>query len=100
MTVWIAAAAQFTVCISGLLLRNVLHAGMEGELHMEGNVKTTRWKLTWLPSIPDLVPLQLVDFDHLITKKKPEEGDAIADLVNPRSVRGIICSPGLLVIAG
>lgn len=35
----------------------------------------------------DLVPLTCVDFGHLITKKKPDEGDSIEDLVNPNSVR-------------
>lgn len=51
-------------------------------------MKATKWKLTWLPEIVDLVPLQLWDFGPLITKKKPEDDDDIADLVNPQSVRG------------
>jgi hypothetical protein len=59
---------------------------MEGVLHLEGSVKATKLKLTWLPDIPDLVPLRLVDFDHLITKKKIEDEDNIEDLVNPNSV--------------
>ena len=50
-------------------------------------MKTTKWKLHWLPNISELVPLRLVDFDHLITKKKLEEGDAIEDFVNKNSVR-------------
>lgn len=37
--------------------------------------------------VADLVPLRLVDFDHLITKKKVEDDDNIEDLVNPISVR-------------
>ncbi len=49
-------------------------------------MKTTKWKLHWLPNITELVPLRLVDFDHLITKKKLEEGDAIEDYVNKHSV--------------
>lgn len=65
--------------------------GAEGKLHLEGSVKTTKWKLHWLPNIAELVPLRLVDFDHLITKKKLEEGDAIEDYVNKTSV----CSVGL-----
>ncbi|KAL0031306.1 hypothetical protein WJX79_002120 [Trebouxia sp. C0005] len=59
--------------------------GAEGKLHLEGSVKTTKWKLHWLPNISELVPLRLVDFDHLITKKKLEEGDAIEDYVNKNS---------------
>ena len=50
-------------------------------------MKATKWKLTWLPEIVDLVPLQLWDFGPLITKKKPEEDDDIADLVSSQSVR-------------
>ena len=33
-------------------------------------MKKTKLKLTWLADIPELVPLTLVDFDYLITKKK------------------------------
>ena len=56
---------------------------LEGVLHLDGDVKKTKLKLTWLADISDLVPLCLVDFDHLITKKKLEEGDDIADFVTP-----------------
>ncbi|EIE22615.1 glutamyl-tRNA synthetase, putative [Coccomyxa subellipsoidea C-169] len=59
--------------------------GLEGVLHLEGSVKTTKLKLTWLPDISTLTPLRLVELDHLITKKKPEEEDKIEDLVNPNS---------------
>ncbi len=64
--------------------------GLEGVLHLEGSVKTTKLKLTWLPDISTLTPLRLVELDHLITKKKPEEDDKIEDLVNPNSVRARI----------
>lgn len=64
--------------------------GLEGVLHLEGSVKTTKLKLTWLPDISKLTPLTLVDFDHLITKKKPEDDDNIEDLVNPNSVSGLL----------
>lgn len=43
---------------------------LSGVLHLEGSVKTTKLKLTWLPEISDLVPLSLVELDYLITKKK------------------------------
>ena len=59
---------------------------MEGHLNLQGSVKTTKWKLTWLPCISDLVPLTLVYFGHLITKKKLEEDDNFEDMVNPMSV--------------
>ncbi|KAK3022167.1 hypothetical protein RJ639_045362 [Escallonia herrerae] len=41
-----------------------------GVLHLEGSVKTTKLKLTWLPELCELVTLSLVEFDYLITKKK------------------------------
>ncbi|PIA54692.1 hypothetical protein AQUCO_00900927v1 [Aquilegia coerulea] len=54
-----------------------------GVLHLEGSVKSTRLKLTWLPDIHELVNLSLVEFDYLITKKKLEEGEDFIDVVNP-----------------
>ena len=43
---------------------------LSGVLNLEGSVKTTKLKLTWLPDTDDLVKLQLLEFDYLITKKK------------------------------
>ena len=47
---------------------NVLR--LTGILHLEGSVKTTKLKLTWLPETTELVNLSLMEFDYLITKKK------------------------------
>ncbi|MBA0600809.1 hypothetical protein Gorai_004007 [Gossypium raimondii] len=41
-----------------------------GVLHLQGSVKTTKLKLTWLAETSELVNLSLVEFDYLITKKK------------------------------
>lgn len=60
---------------------NVTH--LSGILHLEGSVKTTKLKLTWLPESDELVKLSLVDFDYLITKKKLEEDENFIDVVNP-----------------
>nr|CAD1840909.1 unnamed protein product [Ananas comosus var. bracteatus] len=54
-----------------------------GELHLEGSVKTTKLKLTWLPETEELVCLSLVEFDYLIRKKKLEEGEDFLDNLNP-----------------
>ncbi|KAF3678272.1 putative nectarin-1-like [Capsicum annuum] len=56
---------------------------LSGILHLEGSVKTTKLKLTWLPESDELVKLSLVDFDYLITKKKLEEDENFVDVVNP-----------------
>ena len=55
---------------------------IEGKLNPNGDFRKTK-KFTWLPDIPSLVPVQVVDFDYLITKKKLEEGDLFEDCVNP-----------------
>ncbi|RWR94971.1 glutamate--tRNA ligase, cytoplasmic [Cinnamomum micranthum f. kanehirae] len=47
---------------------NITH--LMGALHLEGSVKTTKLKITWLPETDELVNLSLVEFDYLITKKK------------------------------
>ncbi|KAI8552989.1 hypothetical protein RHMOL_Rhmol06G0310300 [Rhododendron molle] len=55
---------------------------LTGVLHLEGSVKTTKLKLTWLPETDELVNLSLVEFDCLITKKKLEEGEDFLDVLN------------------
>ncbi|KAF8965231.1 glutamate-tRNA ligase [Flammula alnicola] len=58
------------------------------ELNLEGDFRKTKKKITWLaqptPEYP-LPPVALVDFDYLITKKKLEENDEVADFVTPVS---------------
>eukprot|EP00475_Leptophrys_vorax_P030492 TRINITY_DN4572_c1_g2_i1.p1 TRINITY_DN4572_c1_g2~~TRINITY_DN4572_c1_g2_i1.p1 ORF type:complete len:504 (+),score=36.41 TRINITY_DN4572_c1_g2_i1:25-1512(+) len=56
-----------------------------GRLHLEGSVKTTKLKLTWLADVDELVPLNLVELDYLITKKKLDEGDDFEAALNPRT---------------
>ncbi|KAF9473776.1 glutamate-tRNA ligase [Pholiota conissans] len=58
------------------------------ELNLEGDFRKTKKKITWLAQpTPDhpLPSVTLVDFDYLITKKKLEENDNIADFVTPVS---------------
>ncbi|KAJ7721549.1 glutamate-tRNA ligase [Mycena maculata] len=59
---------------------------IEMELHLEGDFRKTKKKITWLsqstPAHP-LIPVVLLDYDYLITKKKLEENDNLADLVTP-----------------
>jgi len=60
---------------------------MEGVLHLEGDYKKTKKKVTWLAASTaaarDLVPCTLVEFDHLITLKKLEEGQDHKDFLTP-----------------
>lgn len=57
--------------------------GLEGRLHLEGSVKGTKLKLTWLPDLPELVNLSLVELDYLILKKKLEKDDDFVKVLNP-----------------
>jgi glutamyl-tRNA synthetase len=56
------------------------------DLHLEGDFRKTKKKITWLAEpTPDqpLPSITLTDFDYLITKKKLEEEDNLADFVTP-----------------
>lgn len=55
------------------------------ELHLAGDFKKTKKKLTWLTNDSDATEILLLDYDYLITKKKVEEGDEVKDLVTPVS---------------
>lgn len=55
-------------------------------LHLEGDFKKTSKKLTWLsPDPAPLLPVTLLDYDYLITKKKLEEDDPFEDFITPVS---------------
>jgi glutamyl-tRNA synthetase len=56
------------------------------DLNLEGDFRTTKKKITWLAQPSDahpLAPITLLDYDYLITKKKLEETDDVADFVTP-----------------
>ena len=56
---------------------------VELELHLEGDVKKTK-KITWLAvSETNLVPVDLVSFDYLITKDKLDKKDRVEDFLTP-----------------
>ncbi|KAF7322471.1 Glutamate-tRNA ligase [Mycena chlorophos] len=58
------------------------------DLHLEGDFRKTKKKITWLaqPSSPHaLAPIVLLDYDYLITKKKLEENDDVKDYVTPQT---------------
>jgi glutamyl-tRNA synthetase len=56
------------------------------ELHLENDVKKTEKKITWLAKEPqNLIPVELVDFDYLITKDKLEKDDDVGQFLTERS---------------
>lgn len=77
-----------TSCCALLLLQGITKdaagqvTAVTAELHLAGDFKKTKLKLTWLADVPDLVPLVLTDFDYLITKKK------VCGLVQPGACSG------------
>ncbi|TCD70262.1 hypothetical protein EIP91_004163 [Steccherinum ochraceum] len=59
---------------------------IEMDLHLEGDFRKTKKKITWLaqPTAEHaLVDATLLDYDYLITKKKLEETDNVEDFVTP-----------------
>lgn len=57
-------------------------------LNLDGDFKKTKKKITWLssssPSTP-LIPVTLLDYDYLITKKKLEEDDDVKNFLTPQT---------------
>ncbi|EIN07047.1 glutamate-tRNA ligase [Punctularia strigosozonata HHB-11173 SS5] len=56
------------------------------ELHLGGDFRKTKKKVTWLPQPQGehtLVDVTLLDYDYIITKKKLEETDDVKDFVTP-----------------
>lgn len=58
---------------------------IELELHLQGDFKKTSKKITWLSTSQDLIPMELVDFDFLITKDKLEDDDEVENFLNPHT---------------
>ncbi|KAJ3797214.1 glutamate-tRNA ligase [Lentinula aff. detonsa] len=59
---------------------------IEMDLHLEGDFKKTKKKITWLSQSTSeypLIPVTLLDYDYLITKKKLEENDNVKDFITP-----------------
>jgi glutamyl-tRNA synthetase len=57
-------------------------------LHLEGDFKKTSKKITWLSAPTEqnpLIPVTLIEYDYLITKKKLEEGDELEEVINPKT---------------
>ncbi|KAG6917940.1 hypothetical protein DXG01_000378 [Tephrocybe rancida] len=55
------------------------------DLNLEGDFRKTKKKITWLANSTSASqePVTLLDYDYLITKKKLEEDDNVADYITP-----------------
>ncbi|EON62950.1 glutamyl-tRNA synthetase [Coniosporium apollinis CBS 100218] len=68
-----------------LLTGHKVVTALELELHLQGDFRKTEKKVTWLSKDQELIPVELVDFDYLITKDKLEEDDVLEDVLNPKT---------------
>ena len=60
--------------------------GLELELHLQGDFKATKQKITWLSTQgQELIPVELVDFDYLINKDIIEKDDEVDDCLNDQT---------------
>ncbi|PMD59928.1 glutamyl-tRNA synthetase [Hyaloscypha bicolor E] len=57
---------------------------IEFEQHLEGDVKKTKKKISWLATVSsNLIPVDLVGFNYLLTKDKLEKEDRLEDFLEP-----------------
>lgn len=73
------------VIISKVVKEDNVVKSIEANLHLEGDFRKTSKKLTWLADTKDKVDVELIDFDHLITKDKLEEGDDFTNFLTPET---------------
>ena len=52
-------------------------------LNLLGDVKSTKYKLTWVADTSRSVPFIINEYDHLLTKKKPDPEESIDNLIAP-----------------
>jgi len=78
-----AIVRKITHSINPLHLDRI--TGLELELHLQGDVKKTKKKVTWLSKDQELVPVELVEYDHLVTKDKLGPDDELKDILNPKT---------------
>ena len=78
------------------IVRNIFHSlnplslktvtSLHLDLNLPGDVKSTSKKITWLATeAQELIPVQMVDFDFLISKDKIEEDENYEDFLTPQT---------------
>jgi len=73
------------VIIDEIHKKNDNVVSLNGHLHLEGNVKDTQKKLTWLADSSDNTKVKLIKYGYLITKKKIEKDEDFVNFVNKNS---------------
>ncbi|RFU27068.1 hypothetical protein B7463_g9266, partial [Scytalidium lignicola] len=59
-------------------------SGIDFDLHLSGDFKKTKKKLTWLAATDtNMVPIDLYEFDLLVSKDKLEKDDELEDVLTP-----------------
>merc|ERR1719506_772703 len=61
--------------------------GASGSLNPGGDVKTTKWKLHWVPNVPNATKCVIREYDHVMSKEKLEDDEDILNFINKASVR-------------
>lgn len=73
------------VIVKNISKQNNIVTKIEASLNIDGDFRKTSKKITWLANTEDKVLIKLVDFDHLITKDKLEDGDNFEDFITPKT---------------
>eukprot|EP01090_Pellita_catalonica_P004136 TRINITY_DN1397_c0_g1_i2.p1 TRINITY_DN1397_c0_g1~~TRINITY_DN1397_c0_g1_i2.p1 ORF type:complete len:785 (-),score=122.53 TRINITY_DN1397_c0_g1_i2:42-2330(-) len=73
---------------------------LEGKLNVGGDYTKTKWKLTWVPIVDDLVPVDLVEYGNLVTVERLEKGQNFEDFINPnlKTTRKFLGDPALRLL--
>lgn len=58
---------------------------LSGRLNLDGNPKSTKYKLNWLPVMDTLLPVTLRELGYLFTKPTFADGEDPMDYINPNS---------------
>mmetsp|Transcript_12588 Transcript_12588/g.14656 ORF Transcript_12588/g.14656 Transcript_12588/m.14656 type:complete len:902 (-) Transcript_12588:42-2747(-) len=70
----------------GVIKITKVEGGLEGVVVPDGNFKTTKRKLSWIANVPNQLPVELYEFDNLISKEKLDEDDNFEDFINPNTI--------------
>lgn len=82
---------EFTFMDWGNAIVSAIHkdgdvvTSIDAQLNLDGDFKKTEKKISWLANTDDKVLVKLIDFDHLITKDKIEEGENFEDYLTPQT---------------